>query len=304
MEKRAVSFAVGVGGWDHAAFDACLYPKANGDSLERLSFYSRFFDTVEVRATFWDDTLAEQDARQWIDAVAGNKRFTFNLKLHSLFTHKKQLKPQLTRNVRAMLQELSHAGRLGSLVAQFAYSFTNTSANRFHLVKLGEVFRGFPLHVEFRHESWNHPTLLNFLAENLLAPVNADLPRVRQLMPFITGVVGDHAYLRLHGRNEKGWLLNGMETRYDYLYNSKELRELGRRLDALSQKCSYITVICNNTTHGKAVANAFQILSLLRDGRHVLVSQATLNAFPHLQDIASVVESSPLLHQDGYKKVV
>ena len=64
MEKRAVTFAVGVGGWDHAALDACFYPKANMESLERLSFYSRFFDTVEVRATFWDDSLTEADARQ------------------------------------------------------------------------------------------------------------------------------------------------------------------------------------------------------------------------------------------------
>ena len=300
MEKRAVTYTVGIGGWDHAAFDACFYPKANMDSLERLSFYSRFFDTVEVRATFWDESLGEPDAQRWIDAVAGNKRFTFNLKLHSLFTHKKLFKPQVTRNIRGMLQELARAGRLGALVAQFPYAFTNTSANRFHLVKLGEIFRGFPVHVELRHESWNQPTLMNFLSENLLAPIHADLPRVKQLMPFLTGLVGDHAYLRLHGRNEKGWLLNGMETRYDYLYNSKELRELGRRLDALSGKCSKVTVICNNTTHGKAVANALQIISSLKEGKHVLVPQATLNAFPHLEEIASVVESGSEL----YKKVV
>ncbi len=304
MEKTQVSYAVGIGGWEHEALDHCFYPKPNAGSLEKLSYYSRFFDTVEVRSTFWDEALTADDAQQWIAAVKENKRFTFAIKLHSLFTHKKTIKPQLTKNVRGILQELAKNDRLTALLVQLPYSFTNISANRFHLVKLGEIFNGFPVHVEFRHDSWNQPTLMNFLSENRLCPVSADFPRAKQYMPFITNVVGDTAYLRLHGRNEKGWLLNNLDTRYDYLYNAKELREISRRLDALAPKCKRVIVLCNNTTQGKAVATALQITSALREGKHVLLPQATLRAFPHLDKIASVVEHQDLIANGSYRQAM
>ena len=233
MRKQPVQYSIGIGGWEHENLNQCFYGGGVEGSDEKLRSYARFFDTVEVRSTFWDETLWATDAMHWIAAVAENKRFRFNVKLHKSFTHAKVIKPELTSRVRGLLQELQRNERLGALLVQLPYAFTNTSGNRFHLVKLGELFRGFPVFVEFRHESWNQPTLMNFLSDNLLQPVNADLPRMKQLMPFITGVVGDTAYLRLHGRNEKGWLLNGMDTRYFYLYTGREWREIARRLHAL-----------------------------------------------------------------------
>ena len=111
------------------------------------------------------------------------------------------------------------------------------------------------------------------------------MPKVRSLMPCTTSVVGDTAYLRLHGRNEKGWLLNGYDTRYDYLYNGKELREIMRRLDALSGRCARVVIACNNSTEGKSAANAFQIIAALRGP--VNMPAQSLRAFPFLRDIAS-----------------
>jgi uncharacterized protein YecE (DUF72 family) len=197
-----------------------------------------------------------------------------------------------------MLLELSRHNRLGALVAQVPHAFTNTSSNRFHLVKIAELFSGFPIHAEFRHDSWHHPSTTHFLEENGLQPVSADLPRVRQLMPFTTSVSGETAYLRLHGRNEKGWLLNGMDTRYDYSYNSRELRELLRRISAMTTRCRRVIVIFNNTTGGRAVANAFQLATFLRDGVQVDVPAAALRAFPHLREIARAVDPSAALFGD------
>jgi uncharacterized protein YecE (DUF72 family) len=252
-------------------------------------------DTVEVRPTFWDDTLTANDATQWAAAAGENRRFLFNIKLHHSFTHKKELNLQSTHRMRGILQDLAKKDRLGALLLQFPYSFTNTSAHRFHLVKLGQLFSGFPIHVEFRNESWNQPNLGSFLAEASLGLVAADLPRVKQLMPFTTSVVGETAYIRLHGRNEKGWLLNGMDTRYDYLYNAREIRELVRRVTSLSQKCRNMILIFNNTTGGKAIANALQLAAALRERKRVLVPQASLAAFPQLQEIASLNEAENLL---------
>ena len=114
MEKGAVTYLVGIGGWEHDAFDQCFYPRSSADSLEKLNYYARFFDTVEVRPTFWDDTLASDDAAKWIDAAKENKRFLFNIKLHQSFTHKKELKPETARRVRGILQELAKSERLGA----------------------------------------------------------------------------------------------------------------------------------------------------------------------------------------------
>lgn len=305
MHKGTPSYLIGTGGWEHAAFDQYLYPAPGADSLEKLAYYSSFFDAVEVRSTFWDESLSEKDAAGWCDAVSMNKRFRFMVKLHSSFTHKKLIKPQTTRNMRAVLHELSKRERLGALLVQFPYAFTNTSANRYHVVKLAELFSGFPVHIEFRHESWNTPGLLSFMSEHSVSPVSADLPRIKQLMPLVTGVAGETAYIRLHGRNEKGWLLNGMDARYDYLYNSREIREIGRRIEALSARCSQVVIMCNNTTGGKALASALQLSSVIRGDRHMRIPGNTMNAFPHLADIgyAEFAEET-LLAAQGYRRVI
>jgi uncharacterized protein YecE (DUF72 family) len=309
--KQPVEYSIGIGGWEHESFDRCLYGVNTEYSTVKLRYYARFFDSVEVRQTFWDDGLGLNDALQWMDAVAENKRFRFNVKLHKSFTHTRDFRPELATRVRELLHELQKNERLGAVLVQLPFSFTNTSANRYHLVKLGEMFRGFPLFAELRHESWNQANLISFLSDNLLSPVNADLPRLKPLMPYVTGVVGDTAYLRLHGRNEKGWMLNDLDTRYDYLYNGRELREISRRLVALEQKflpagrrANRITIIFNNTTNGKAIANALQLVSMLREGKPVLVPQAASFAFPDLlQDMSAVVEDSLFAGEKIYRRV-
>ena len=305
MEKHSVTHRVGIGRWEHEVLDHCFYPQPQMHVADKLRYYAQFFDTVEVRQTFWDDSLNAEDARQWINAIAGSRRFLFNVKLHSSFTHKKETRPGVATYVRSLLQELAKRDRLGALIAQFPFSFTNTSAHRYHLAKLSEIFRGFPIHVELRHASWNQPSLLSFLRDHALHTVSADLPRIGRYMPFITGDVGENGYIRLHGRNEKGWLLNGLDARYDYLYNGREVRELHRRIDGFAATCKQITIICNNTTGGKAVANALQLAAALRESRPLLVPASALRTFPQLHSISGSPEHThPLLDGVDWRKAV
>ncbi len=306
MEKGEVKYFVGIGGWEHEALDACFYPRAGAPQAEKLAWYAGFFETVEIRPTFWDDMLTAEDAKPWVDAVAHERSFLFNVKLHSLFTHKRTVRRDVAKNTISILQFLLEHQRLGALLMQFPYEFTNTSSNRIHLARLAEIFRGFPVHVELRHDSWQTPSLKNFLAGNFLFPVNADLPRVKHLMPFSPNVAGETAYLRLHGRNEKGWLLDTFETRYDYLYNARELQELRRRLEALAVRCQQVIIICNNTGGGKAVATALQLTSMLRSDRPGMkpleVPAAAFHAFPVLREIATPFEQQgSLFVGPGYR---
>lgn len=294
---------IGTGGWEHEVFDRCLYPRSGMGAREQLAVYSRLFDATEVRPTFWDGTLTSRDAREWIEAVSGNRQFVFNVKLHSSFTHKKEINLPLAHRVRGLVQELAKSDRLGALLFQFPYSYTNTSPNRFHLVKLAQLFPGFPIHVEFRHNTWDHPAITGLLSENGLGSVSSDVPATAQLPRFSMRRVGNTAYLRFHGRNEKGWLLNGMDTRYDYLYNTREIRELNRRLAHVAENCTRIMVIFNNTTAGKAVANAFE-LTALRAGRRIPVPRSTLEAFPYLRDVAENDATMPLIQDMKYREAV
>lgn len=288
MDKGAVQYLVGIGGWEHEVLDSCFYPRAGAAPEEKLAYYAGFFETTEIRPTFWDESLTAEDAKPWVEAVAHARSFLFALKLHSAFTHKKSIDHTVAKNTRGILQFLQDRQRLGALLMQFPYAFTNTSSNRYHLARLAELFGGFPIHVEFRHDSWQTPSLQSFLTENALRPVSADMPRVKHLMPFTSNVMGDIAYLRLHGRNEKGWLLGNAETRYDYLYNHRELQELRRRLEALSTRCKRVIVVCNNTAGGKAVATALQLTSMLRSessaAKPLEIPTAAFHAFPPLQD--------------------
>jgi len=296
-----MGYLIGTGGWEHEVFDECLYPRPKMSTGEKLSFFAGFFDFVEVRQTFWDADLGAREAKDWMEAVAENRSFRFSVKLHASFTHRKETKPGATRLLRGLLQELMRVNRLAGLLAQFPYAFTNTSGNRYHLAKLGEIFRGFPVFVELRHESWGHPSLVNLLGEFGLSPVSADLPRVRQCMPF--AVSGPSAYLRLHGRNEKGWLLNGYDARYDYLYNGREIQELRRRCEAISPKCGEVFVACNNTTGGKAVATALQLRAALN--RPVRVPASAARAFPHLSDLAAASpDDAPLFGASSYREAM
>jgi uncharacterized protein YecE (DUF72 family) len=241
---------------------------------------------VEVRPTFWDDSISVSDVKGWVSAVSGNRRFEFGLKLHSSFTHKKSITPRDTKGVRSLLHELGKHNRLAGLIAQFPYSFTNTGANRFHLAKLSEVFSGFPLFVELRHTTWDTPGLPDFLSEHNVHSVNVDIPRLRQYMPFRSDVVGNVAYVRLHGRNEKGWLLNSMDLRYDYLYNAREIRELKGKLTRLAERSKRVYTVFNNMSGGKGMANAFQMKHALGQGRPMIIPSKTVRSFHFLSEIA------------------
>jgi uncharacterized protein YecE (DUF72 family) len=230
--------------------------------------------------------------------VSGNRRFLFLPKLHASFTHRRELKLDVAKSMRSVFQELARRERLGGVVAQFPYAFTNTGQNRFHLEKVAQLFKGFPMAVEFRHASWDDPSTTTLLRDLGLGMINTDLPRLRQSMPFLTTVVGPTAVLRLHGRNERGWIENGMDTRYDYLYNGKEIRELKRRVENTAAKASTVLVVFNNTTHGKSLANALQLLAALKQGSPVLLPEATVAAFPVLAELNGVVDGeAPLMAQ-------
>jgi uncharacterized protein YecE (DUF72 family) len=99
-------------------------------------------------------------------------------------------------------------------------------------------------------------------------------------------------------------MLNGYDARYDYQYNSREIREISRRLRGLEQRCRTVMVICNNNTGGKSLPLAFQLLSALREGKPVAVPPRTLKAFPFLRAIASPETGETSLLDADYRRAI
>ena len=206
--------------------------------------------------------------RSWIERVKANPRFLFTLKLFRRFTHDRdQLEPGDEAAFKKGLEPLAEAGKLGSLLLQFPYSFHNTPENKAVLVDLFRRFRDYPLVLEIRHESWNTATVMESLARHGVGFCNVDQPNVSYSIPRTDHATSRVAYLRLHGRNRDQWFKQDAGAqRYNYLYSLEELQEMAPLIRGLESRADTIFIITNNHFNGQAVANALQLQHLATGG--------------------------------------
>jgi len=275
---------IGPAGWDYPDWQGVVYPR-RVKGTERLAFLAGLFGVVEINVTFYRPITPDQ-ARRWLDAVAGTPDFRFTAKLWQVFTHARRWGPEELAQFREGLEPLLMGGRLGVLLAQFPYSFHNTEENRAYLVKLKGVLPEFPLAVEVRHRSWQQRAVREFLQEVGLNFCNIDQPMVSYPMGATRWVTGSIGYLRLHGRRKDAWFEFGedRQARYDYLYSPEELEELAGRVRELQEKAGEVYVIFNNHPAGKAVANGLELEHFLT-GRTKKIPPCLINAFPRLKEV-------------------
>ena len=295
---------IGMGGWDLEPFSKVFYPPRPRKGFRKLEYYSQFFDSVEVNATFYNTSLAPDHARRWLDDVSANKEFVFTVKLFQGFTHTYEATYNDVRAVHRMLEPLAAAEKLGGLLIQFPYSFTNISERRMYLMQLAKAFHPHRLFVEVRHNSWNSPLMYNFFQENRLHLVNVDLPGIKQHMPLTCQTWNGAAYFRLMGRNALTWDRpfskhpGGnylVSDRYHYMYDDRELRHLLTMIEQMRQRAAATFVVFHNDPQANSLVNGFQLRHLVRHKQRVLVPQNLVTAFPALKQIsASVNVQHPL----------
>jgi len=295
---------IGMGGWDLEPFSKVFYPPRPRKGFRKLEYYSQFFDGVEVNATFYNTSLTPDHARRWLDDVSANKEFVFTVKLFQGFTHTYEATYNDVRAVHRMLEPLAAAEKLGGLLIQFPYSFTNISERRMYLMQLAKAFHPHRLFVEVRHNSWNSPLMYNFFQENRLHLVNVDLPGIKQHMPLTCQTWNGAAYFRLMGRNAMTWERpfskhpSGnylVSDRYHYMYDDRELRHLLTMIEQMRQRAAATFVVFHNDPQANSLVNGFQLRHLVRHKQRVLVPQNLVTAFPALKNIsASVNVQHPL----------
>jgi uncharacterized protein YecE (DUF72 family) len=94
-------------------------------------------------------------------------------------------------------------------------------------------------------------------------------------------------YVRLHGRNYEHWFTANEhpEERYNYLYSLEELKPWAERVANIARTAEVVFVVTNNHYQGKAIANALQLISILR-GPPVPVPESLSAHYPQLREIA------------------
>lgn len=259
----------GVAGWDYRDWAGRVYPASPARGFDALRYLSRYFDTIEINSMFYG-AGSPTASEKWVRRVAGNPRFRFTAKLWRRFTHERDSAWSSAEvdQVRAALDPLAGAARLGALLAQFPWSFKRTPENEEWLGDLLRVFSAYPLAVEVRHASWNDPVFYEFLAGADVGVVNIDQPLFHDSIKPGARVTGKSVgYVRLHGRNYGNWFREQAETheRYDYLYTEEELKNWLDRIHQVAQQARETYVITNNHYLGQAAANAAMLRQMNGD---------------------------------------
>ena len=142
------------------------------------------------------------------------------------------------------------------------------------------------LTLELRHNTWQSPRALEYLSSLGVSVANLDYPMARNSFSLRHCKVGQHAYLRLHGRNTKAWFSrSGRDETYNYLYARDEIEQIAERAITIADMSKSLTLVANNHYRGKEAVNALELRARI-SGKKVRVPQQLLKQYPHLREIA------------------
>ncbi len=236
---------VGTSGWSYADWDGAFYPPGIAAS-ERLAYYARQFDTVEVNVTFYRLPFAGM-------ITGWNRRlprgFHLVVKGPRVVTHLKKL-VDCGEELARFLERVRALRTLEVILWQLPPGLARdlTRLEGF----LGMLPRGLRHAVEFRHPSWWDDDVAALLARHRAAFVAVSHPR----LPGDIVATADFLYVRFHGLGPQ---------LYRYEYSGKELSGWAARLrPMLARRRLY--AFFNNDWGAAAPRNALAFRRLL-EGR-------------------------------------
>lgn len=270
-------FYLGCSGWnygdipDKGGWLNVFYPS---NQTRKLSYYSQFFNTVEMDATFYKRFYKHMNERLFMGmANATPNEFKISVKVPEIITHEKRL--DINKNVVTDLNEflkkispLEINRKLGLIIIQLPPSYTINEYNRLEefLVALrnrSDLKNHDNIALEFRHNSWNTEGVLELLHHFSIASVLTDSP-VQENLGFLSNennlASNKLAVVRLHGRNttrDHFW--------YDYLYSEEELIPWVNKINRIKENVETIFVYFNNHYGGKAIVNSLQFKELINN---------------------------------------
>lgn len=253
---------IGTSGFSYEDWAGFFYP-ADLPSNERLAYYARYFDTVEINSTYYRLPHAGL-FRHLMDKTPPG--FQFVVKAYRGLTHEREAATEETfRQFLTALEPLREENRLGCVLAQFPWSFKPSREHVAFLKNLHSQFGDLPVVVEFRNADWVQDQTFAWLRRQGLGFCCVDGPRLKGLMPDVAVATSELGYVRFHGRNaEKWWQHEEAWERYDYLYSEAELAEWVPKIQTLAAQTADVYVFFNNHYRAQAVRNAQQMQQQLQ----------------------------------------
>jgi uncharacterized protein YecE (DUF72 family) len=300
-------YRIGLSAWTDKSMleEGQFYPRKTMSAEERLWWYSRFFDVVEVNSSFYAIPSTET-AKAWVSRTP--PEFLFNVKAYGMLTGHHIDAARLPEPLRRMLprtvptkmagqipndafdadarawafselqnnlRPIQEAGKLGYILFQLAPWMKRSDEALAYLATLPKALPRATIAVEFRSRSWfgeHTDDTLRFLAAHRLTYVSVDGPRSRATVPAIPALTSPTGPFRLHGRNFQGHLkqLQGkrptVAEKYDYLYSERELEEIARTAGALNGRAERVHMAMNNNRRDYPVINGLQLKEMLTRG--------------------------------------
>jgi uncharacterized protein YecE (DUF72 family) len=275
--------ACGVAGWSYPDWKGYVYGPGVKDELR---FVAGYVDMIEINSSFYRPPSA-RTVESWAQRTSDLPGFFFTAKLHQDVTHRGLVEAAAAEAFCHGFEPLVRDGRLRHLLAQFRYDFADAPQARDHLRRVRAAYGDMTnLTLELRHNSWQAPGAMEFLRSLGVTVANLDYPTARDSFNLRCCTVGEHAYLRLHGRNAKAWFSSGAgrDETYNYRYSSKELDDIVRRAVEIASMTKSLTLVANNHYQGKEAVNILQIKSRL-SGQKVPVPPQLAKKYPELEEI-------------------
>lgn len=246
----------GCSSWTSPAWNGRFYPRGIPDG-DRLAFYARYFDTVEVDSTYYAAPNSFV-VRGW--ARKTPERFRFSLKMP-----RHLLDPKRPVEEGALAEFVENAqllgGKLGPIVMQFAPWFrAPRSTGVGNAAQLDRLLRALPgraqYAVELRDAGWFRPEMAAWLTDRL---VEEKVALVWSSLTFLEVPpirTTDWAYLRFIGDHETVPAGQHGELRVD---RTAETRRWASRLKEAEVESAFAYFNNHFAGYGPASANIFQV---------------------------------------------
>jgi len=248
---------IGTSGYSYADWVGPFYP-AGTRPQRMLACYCRFFPLVELNFTFYRPPTAPMLDRLGRQTPDG---FQFLVKMPRSLSHEES--PHDLPGFRLAVAALARQGKLSGVLCQLPQATHRTHKHTAWLERLADELGAYRVAIEFRHHSWAHPDVTEWMRRRQLDLVSVDVPALPNL--YARGLVqsSERVYIRLHSRNAANWYASGAE-RYDYDYDHTALSDWATLLTDATDRTEKAYMLFNNCADGHAPVNARQMQALTK----------------------------------------
>lgn len=245
---------IGTSGYYYREWIGTVYPEKTKDMYN--AYIDRGFNTVELNFSYYrmpDNRLIEKFSQRAPDG------FNYIIKAFRGITHEYEGQ-KTAMKFAENFKRGNVRGNYAGILFQFPESFHYSEENLDEIFRRTACFNGIHCYIEFRGSDWNRENVYESLKGSPLHYVITDLPPKENLHVRDINGADEHAYYRLHGRNQDWY---NYDERYHYDYNEDELSVFAGEIRKLEKCSKSVFVFFNNCHGGFALKNAMTLKSIM-----------------------------------------